>query len=283
MLGDIHNAIRQLIYEQGRIPAAEVDICFEMPTKEWVDSLVRPTLCLFLFDIRENTDLRRSGMQTTREGNRAVFRLPPRRFDLRYMISALTSIADDQYLLLWRVLGTLLKHPELPAEVLPESLRLFDVPLNATVGKTEDGPRPHDLWGALELPPRPALIYAVTAPLDLEISHETPLSLSSSLRFARRAPEEEAADRGITPAHVVADREELRVGGVVRNRAGMPLVGITIGRTDSPVEVVSDDAGAFVLRNVSPGRLHLLVGQAGAVPRPITIDVPSHSYDIVLE
>src|SRR5215469_9515747 len=101
MLLELHNTIRQLIYERGNISPQEVDITFEAPTRERVDKLIRPTISLFLFDLHENTDLRQSDFETTRHNGRAERRMLPRRFDLHYMVSILTTEVEDEQQLLW--------------------------------------------------------------------------------------------------------------------------------------------------------------------------------------
>ncbi|HEU5317664.1 MAG TPA: Pvc16 family protein, partial [Chloroflexota bacterium] len=63
MLPDIARALEQLLHERGGISPREVDVRFEAPTTEWVDSLTRPTINLFLCDVRENTELRRMDVQ----------------------------------------------------------------------------------------------------------------------------------------------------------------------------------------------------------------------------
>ena len=91
MIADLHPAIRHLLFSRGLIPSDEVDVRFERPTKEWLDSLVRPTINLYLFDIEENTDLRQTNMPVMRGSGGATYRMPPRRFDLRYMVTAFTT------------------------------------------------------------------------------------------------------------------------------------------------------------------------------------------------
>ena len=78
MLVTLHEIIKQLLHERGNITPSEVDISFDAPTKEWIDRLMRPTISLFLFDVRENSDLRQTSFQSTRLNGRAQRRLPPR-------------------------------------------------------------------------------------------------------------------------------------------------------------------------------------------------------------
>lgn len=70
MLLELHNTIQRLLYERGNISPHEVDITFEAPTRERIDKLIRPTINLFLFDLQENTELRQSDFERTRNNGR---------------------------------------------------------------------------------------------------------------------------------------------------------------------------------------------------------------------
>ena len=185
MLLEVHGALQRLLYERGQISAREVDIQFERPTREQIDKLTRPTINLYLFDLQENTELRRNDFQVRRgKGeNRAERYLPPRYFDLRYMVSILTSSIEDEHLLLWRVLTTLLRHPQFPEDLLPEELRAPDRLLTAKVGQDDNGERLSSLWNALSVPPRAALCYILTVPVDMDQSSEVPIVLTRVARY----------------------------------------------------------------------------------------------------
>jgi hypothetical protein len=271
MLGELNTCLRQLLRERGLIDGRDVDIEFDPPVKHWAGALVRPTLNLFLFDIQENTELRETGLQTTRANGRGVHRMPPRRFDLRYMVSAITSDVADEHLLLWRSLLTLMKYQTLPPELLPGSIRAVGVPVTTKVSKPDDAPRALDVWSALEAPPRPALIYVVTAPVDLEIAIDAPLVLTRTVRYGRTRE----------PAGVELGTH---IGGVVRDRSGAPVAGATVAlaasaRGGSP----TDAEGQFVLTGVPIGSVDLRVERPGKSPRTLKIEIPSESYEIVLD
>jgi hypothetical protein len=118
MLADINQSIKNLLFDLGPLPG-EVDMRFEMPTREWIDTLTRPTINMYLFNLRENTELRQGRMQAVTSNGGGLQRMPPRRFDLHYMVSVLTTEVEDEHLLLWGTLKTLLKYTPLPPEVLP--------------------------------------------------------------------------------------------------------------------------------------------------------------------
>jgi hypothetical protein len=183
MLHEVHSALQRLLYERGQISAREVDIQFERPTRELIDKLTRPTINLFLFDLQENTELRQNDFRT-RSSNRGAERyLPPRYFDLRYMVSVLTSAIEDEHLLLWRVLTTLVRHPRFPPDLLSEELRDPDHLLTSKVSQDDDGERLSSIWNALGVPPRPTLSYILTVPVDMDQVVETPLVLTRTVRY----------------------------------------------------------------------------------------------------
>lgn len=282
MLLELHKSLQNLLYERGQISPREVDIRFEAPTRERVERLIRPTINLFLFDVQENKELRRSDFETTKQNGRAERRALPRRFDLRYMVSALTTSSEDEYLLLWRVLTTLLRHPQLPAEILSEELRQLEPPLVTQVSQEDEGKRMSDLWSALGGAPHPALSYVVTVPVDMNLSIEAPLVLTRTTRYSRVDDEKIPPEVGV------------QIGGVVRTGAGEPLANVKVGLEGSAaLESLTNTEGRFTLRDVRPGTLRLRVTQADGTQKVITIDVPGarsnasgssdneHPYDIV--
>jgi hypothetical protein len=185
MFSEIHDTLAALLNRYGKIDPLDVEVTFEPPTRERVQSLLRPAINFFLLEIQENTDLRQTNRQTVRESGQALHRMPSRRFDLRYMVSALATVVEDEQLLLWRTLTTLLKYDRFPDDVLSETLRSLEPLPTARVLRPDEGSRLLDYWSALGMPPRPALLYTVTVPVDLEITDISPLVLSRSIRYTR--------------------------------------------------------------------------------------------------
>ncbi|MGI9148106.1 MAG: DUF4255 domain-containing protein [Chloroflexota bacterium] len=182
MLPELHQVIQDLIYREGRIDRSEVDIDFDIPTKEFVDRLTRPTINLYLVELQENIDLRQAQFQASKSNGRAQFQAPPRRIDLRYVVSVLTASADDAFRLLWRVLGVLMRSPELPTQDLPTELTL-EFPILARVAHPDSGLKLLDIWSAVGGEPRAAFAYVLTVPMDMALTVHAPLVLSRSLQY----------------------------------------------------------------------------------------------------
>jgi hypothetical protein len=272
MLAVIHESIETLLRDKGLIDSSDVDISFEVPRDEWVRSLTRPTINLFLFDVAENTEKRDTNPYTSVAGGKAERRLPPRRIDLFYMVSVLTTDVADEHEVLWRVLATLMRYQQLPQEVLSESLRSVTPPLAARLAGKDDTRSFLDLWSALATRPRPALAYVLTAPMDLAISIEAPLVLTRTARYRRIA----------TSDHAEGD-VRTQIGGIVRDTDGRPLPNVLVNPDDSSQRSITDADGRFVLRSVREGRVTVMVGRDGEVQRQVSLQVPGESYDIVLE
>lgn len=274
MLPSLHSAIAGLLHERGRLDPAEVAVSFRQPTRQWADSRPRPTLNCFLYAVDEFTELRSGAMQATAAAGRVTQRMPPRRYYLRYQVTAWSSEPDDEHLLIWRALAALARHNPLPEELLSAELRAPGLPYPTRVGAYEGGPTATDLWSALGLPPRPALLYSVVAPLDLEIALDAPMVLSASVRTRQAGP-------GAGPP----DREGLLVGGVVRDPAGDPVAGAVVALEGGAQASVTDTLGRYTLRILRPGPLRITVttGEEAPQARIFTFDRQSAAYDITLD
>jgi hypothetical protein len=270
MMADLHSGLRELLYRRGNLRPEEVGIAFEAPTREWVSTLVVPTVNLFLFSVQENVEKRETNMQLTRSGSRAERRLPPRRMDLHFMVSVAAPEIEDEHALLWKVLATLMKYPQLSSELLSDALAALDPPLGSRIGQMEDNSRILDLWNNLGTPPHPAVCYIVTAPLDLDVVIEAPLVFTSTTRYETSRTGEPYSSR-------------IQIGGVVRDRQGRPLAGITVGIENRAESSTTNPEGRFVLRGVPEGRVGLNLSENGKSKKRVEVSVPAESYELVLD
>ena len=299
----IHRALQTLLFERGQIAREDVDITFEAPSRQWVASLTRPTINLCLCDIRENKELRRTNLETIVTNGRAVHRMPPRRFDLHYMVSALTTFIEDEHELLWRALITLLRYNELPTDVLPASLHSIEIPVTA---KIENVPTERisgfvEIWSAFEVSPRPALLYIVTVPIDLALSTDSPLVLKRTARYTVRDKERRT------------DISKIQIGGTVRDNEGRPIIGARIsvvdgvhlplwqpGSTPEPpperwfeserlascVSVVTNSQGQFAigdLMDAGSSGITIRIERAGHEPQNVTLEAPYDNHEVELK
>jgi hypothetical protein len=170
MIQDLDETIRQLLLTKiTSINWADVDVKFDMPTKEWSTTITKPTVNLFLYDLRENVELRSNERYWTRTGTpptSATESRAPVRLDLSYLISVSTTEISDEHRLLGRLLATLFRFPVLPPEVLQGSMQAQPLPLLACVAQPERTPNSWDVWTEFDHRLKAALSYVVTLSVD---------------------------------------------------------------------------------------------------------------------
>lgn len=281
MIDDLDEALRQLLIRELPIRNGDVDVAFEQPKRDWSARLSRPTLNLFLYDLRENTKLRSSQplWETVREpGGATVQRRRPVRVDLRYLVTAWTSEAEDEHRLLTRVLLALFRFPHLPEEILPESLRGQPVPIPLQVAQAENLPNTSDVWSALENTLRAAVVLQVTLALDPYVA--LPAGRPVRTRELRVGVADEPMLRRLNGA--VGASEHWTIGGAVRGPAG-PLEAVQLVLVERGQTVPVQAEGRFAIGNLPAGRYTLEVTVPGRPARRHTLTVPGPDYDVEVD
>ncbi len=272
MFYSLHETLKRLLREKGAFDALDVDITFEIPNRNWVSTLTKPTINFFLHDLEENTALRKSNFApAVTTGHATSSKQVPRRINLRYQVSVFSSEVRDQNELIWRVLALLMRYFELPTELLPPQIAELELPVNARVSQPEDGPRSNDLWSGLELPPRPSLLYLLTVPLDLQRTIDAPLILSRDLTLINK------------PNQAIAG-VQLTIGGIVTDKKGEVVTNASIWRENSSAAgTTTNELGQYKLNHILHGELALRIAVGNSAPQQVILTVPSDSYDISLK
>lgn len=153
---------------RATVPLAErdVDVSFAAPDRDWGARLNRPTVNLFLWDVRRNLQEQDAGIQVREDENgQKSKRLPLPRVDCRYLVTAWTREILDEHSLLGSVLQSLLLAPILSEEYLRSPfLELRPLP-TMSVGMPE-GKDTADFWSALGGQLKPGLDLVVTTTVD---------------------------------------------------------------------------------------------------------------------
>jgi hypothetical protein len=272
MLTSLDDTLKQLLIEEMPIENHEVDIQFDLPKREWSAKLSRPTVNLYLYDLRENTELRQTNWVVERDDNgQATRKKPPRRIDLAYLITAWTSTAEDEHRLLWRALWALLRYPELPEDVLQGSLKEAEVPIRGSVAQPDQIPNVADLWGVLDNELKPSLHYVATLPLDLAQVITGPVVRTKRIRveqgMLREGPFEEI----------------LQVAGTVRDGEGQPVAGATVRVQERGFTATTDEEGRYTFPNLPQGKYTFVVSPPEGKPKTSDVSVLSQDYDLMLE
>lgn len=280
MIDDLDQVLRQLLIRELPIKNNEVDIKFDLPKREWSSRVSRPTLNLFLHDLRENNTLREPAWDIERNGDGTVTkRRRAIRMDLHYMITVwVADHPEDEHRLLARTLMALFRNPNLPDDLLPDSLQDQPVPIPVRVAQHDEFRMPADIWSALDNELRPAIACTITLALNPYRPITGPLVRTRDLRFGQ------ATD---LPTHLRLDDAAgedrfWMVGGRLRSQEPVDAERAHLILVERGQRVAVQEEGRFIVGNLEAGEYTLEVSIEDRKPFRHKITVPSAGYDIEL-
>jgi hypothetical protein len=174
MIDDLDRSLENLLKRE--LPpelVSQVSISFAPPDGKFPPpSVALPAIDLFLYDVRENRDLRDGEWRLERQSDgNAVRKAPVVRIDCSYLVTAWpsgnsTTPARDEHRLLGEVMKALLRHATLPSAVLEGGLQGQRPPLPASTLQPGRLQSLSELWQALGGKPKVTLSYTVTIGVD---------------------------------------------------------------------------------------------------------------------
>jgi hypothetical protein len=170
MIADLDKTLEELLKRE--LPSSivsQVSITFAAPDAQFPPSGVTlPAIDLFLYDVRENRDLRNNEWIVERRSNGTATKMrAPTRVDCSYLITTWASASSntptqDEHNLLGEIMKVLLRFPTLPVATLRGSLQGQEPPLPTTSLQPGRLQSISEFWQALGGKPRAALTYMVT-------------------------------------------------------------------------------------------------------------------------
>ncbi|MFG2147107.1 DUF4255 domain-containing protein [Streptomyces sp. NPDC048696] len=191
MIHEVDEALQGLLGESA-LAASGVEIVFDAPTRDWAARRNAPTVCVFLYDIREDVTRRGSGAGEVHDADGYVVarRTPPRWFELTYLVTAWASRPQDEHRMLSQLLACLTATDALPPRLLTGTLAALGLTVDLdTAGTGLDAPAASDVWSALGGELKASLGVRVRAPLA-GVSRPTAAPVTEGLvvRSAARRP-----------------------------------------------------------------------------------------------
>lgn len=272
MISDLDETLKQLLTKKMPLDPGEVNITFDAPDRKWAGSQSKPTVNFYLYDLRENHELRSNAWTVERNQNGiATKKKAPLRVDLSYLVTVWTKHVEDEHRLMGQLLVVLSRHPILADDVLQGMLKGLDYPIRATAAQP-DGlfKNPADLWSALDNQLKPSINYVVTLPMDLDIAFTAPI-------VSTKIIEVKELEKGEV-------EEIVQVGGVV-HETGNPDAGIaraTVIVKEARMTTKTDDSGRYVFPKLQRGSYTFQVVAAGRPTREVQVVIPNDSYEIEL-
>lgn len=235
-------------------PLLDADVSFITPERGYKPG--QETVNLFLYETRENRELRDPVPIVETLNGLSVRRQPPLRVDCAYMVTAWSKktgvdkvAAEHQLLSL--AFNWLSRFPTIPERYLrvtpqppPPAPPQFVLPGQVfppptMVAQLDGAKNVGEFWSALGTAPRPYFNLVVTIAMDLVQEVEGAMVTTISTHY-------HAAD----PA---TDEERMILGGTVRDSANKPVADAWVRLQPAGLTQITDRSGRFVFASVARG------------------------------
>ncbi len=237
------------------------------------------TIDLFLYDVRENLELRTNEPLVERLNGDARISRPPVRVACTYLATAWpvggTDLALQEQRLLGQILQVLSRHPKIPASFLKGKLIGQQPPLPMITSQADGLKEPAEFWAAIGNKLRPSITVTVTIGMEIAEPVTAPIVITETLRFGERASKDEKI---IKPATL---QELFRIGGRVTDAADTPVAQATVTLTGTGLAARTDKDGLYVL-GVIPAGNYTLRAESGGTTKdvPVTVPAAGANYDV---
>lgn len=173
MFQDLDATIAALLQQDLQL-GNNVTIGFEAPDDDFRTSVQGPTINFFLYDIRENYELRSQEWHNVRQMDGTIQRhRAPARVNCSYLITAWSKnttpaeAAQEEHMMLGSVMKVLMRYRELPNTILKGSLIDQAPPVRAKAVQPEQIHSLGEFWQAMGGKPKASLNYTLTISVDL--------------------------------------------------------------------------------------------------------------------
>jgi hypothetical protein len=255
VLDHVDECLERFLRSAVPLSARDVDVDFEAPDRAWSGKLNnRPTINLFLWDIRRSTARARAGMETYVVNGQTHQRMALPRVDLRYLVTAWTSEHADGRVLMGGLLRAFLAHSQIPEEFVVEPLRDLS-PMTLTMSRSDDVV---DVVRALDGQIKAALDITVTTDVDTQRGRpaaqpveEIGVRISDSTMPGRESRTRRVAGQVTVPA-AAGRRVTTPHGTTIVDASGRFLVAAATGDQltidlDPPLTAVVPEHGGVVI------------------------------------
>lgn len=293
MIDDLSKTLKYILSsddvkkEFSQLGLAEIE--FARPMKDYKPKPPQ-TVCLFLYDIRENRELRNNEpARVNRNGNPMIER-PPLRIDCSYLVTAWpaeAAIADPtknnvdqetagdgvllEQLLLSQVLQVLARYPVIPSELLQGKLAKpeQEFPPPMITARADGLSNISEFWTAIGSNLRPSLNVRVT------------ISMQASGGDAQAKPVTERILLEGLPSR-------LDIAGQIKDDKGLAVAGARVAISELGLSTISGEDGRFSFSQIPIGKYNMRVNRKtdkGVKSKSVEINVPAAAgaYDVELK
>jgi Pvc16 N-terminal domain/Carboxypeptidase regulatory-like domain len=249
---------------------AAAQIAFDRPVETFNPS--QTTIDLFLYEIREDMELRSSEPTINRNNGTATIKPPPLRVLCSYLVTAWPAVGTDlalqEHRLLSQALQVLAGMPKIPAAFLKGKLVGQQPTLPMITARMDGMKNPWEFWAAIGNKMRASIMVTVTIAMDVFAPVTTSIVLTEEVRLGERAgPDEEKIS---LPTRQIF----FRIGGRVTGAGNAPVAAATVTLVDTGFSTETGADGNYTLGSVPAGAYTLRV-RSGASTQDVSVTIPA--------
>lgn len=275
MIQDLSLTLSQILTKAPNLPAelSKALIAFDRPSDPY--SPTQTTINLFLYDLRENLELRNNEPVVTTSAGQASTMTAPLRLACTYLVTAWpvggTDVALQEQQLLSEVLQVMSQYPQIPASFLQGSLAGQDPPLPMVAMHPDALKNLSEFWTSLGNKLKASLSLTVTISMPIFVPVSAPIVIAAQTGL----------EQTTSPATHVAS---LSIGGTVTDATNAPVAGAAVTLVEIGLTATTDGNGRFGLGPMAAGNYTLNV-VSGASTKAKSITVPAtagSNFDVQL-
>lgn len=273
MINDLSETLRAIL-DDPKIAStfpelAAAQVVFDRPTEQFNPS--QTTVNLFLYDVREDMELRSSEPVIARQNGKATIKRPPLRVACSYLLTVWVvgggELPLQEQKILSQAMIVLSRYPTIPESFLKGSLAGQEPPLPMMASRSDAMKNPSEFWTAIGNKLRPSITVVVVISLDVFAPETAPLVITSEVRVGERtAPDEQKLTAQTT-------QDLFRISGQVTGANKAPIAGVAVTLKGTGFQSVTDAEGHYSLGPLAKGS-YTVRAQAGQSVKEVNVVVP---------
>jgi hypothetical protein len=274
MIRDLSLTLQAILDDPALAPEfkelAAAQVVFDRPSEQFSPS--QTTIDLFLYDMRENMELRSNEPVIERNNGTATIHRPPLRVACSYLITAWpvggTDLPLQEHRLLSQALEVLSRYPMIPASFLIGKLIGQAPPLPMMTSQADGLKNPAEFWTAIGNKLRPSLAVTVT----ISMQPFAPVTAKVVTEAEIRVGERTAADKKAIASATLIDA--FRIGGRVTDAKDAPVAQANVSIIETGLSTITDPDGLYSIGMLRAGTFTLRV-ESGSKVVNMSITVPA--------
>jgi hypothetical protein len=275
MINDLTQTLINILNEAESFE--ELKAALVTPQRPSDDVVTSDTVNLFLYDIREHTELRSNERYITRLNGLSSISRNPLRFACSYLVTVRCTGGSPgeselkEQRILAQALSIFSGMSYIAEATRKGELKKVDIPIPLMTAQPNLASHPTDFWNALGIKLRPAFVVTAVIP---------PFDTSP----AKKAYNVRTAGYEVKPIGTQIEEKFFLIGGYLRDHLNIPIPNATISIDGRVIGEKTDLDGRFSIPSVTEGN-HTIRADLGDQSVKLDITVPADktkTYDLKL-